>query len=195
MQILLEWFQANSAIAYSKIAHSFCQTNKGSLAVDQKHLDRELRCTSCSYHAVCSPGDMVRWLTNVGMLRRTSEPELALLAELFVSAGAKFVCPDCGARGLIVTELSDIAEDDEEAWGMARACEGCRKPIALERLEIFPDTRLCPICQAKDEAGELSNDDVEYCPKCGSLMEIRQSRATGITRFVMKCANASCRSR
>ncbi len=77
-------------------------------------------------------------------------------------------------------------EADDEAWGMARKCELCSGVIPAERIEIFPDTRLCVACQQRDERGEIAGA-AEYCARCGSIMTLRQSRGTGITRYEMVC--------
>lgn len=130
---------------------------------------------------------MLRWLRDVRQVRRDAEPEPELLAELFRVAAAKFTCPKCAAVGLVVRE---VAEEDNEAWGMARACEACKRPIPVERLEVFPDARLCTACQAQSDRGELTGP-AEYCPRCGSVMGVRQGGGAGVTRYVMSCP--SCR--
>jgi hypothetical protein len=147
----------------------------------------ELSCPACDYTAICSPAAMVEWLKGVRMLRRDGRPEPELIGELFRSAAGKYVCPKCGGRGLAVQAVD---EGDDEAWGMARACEGCGQPIARERLEALPETRVCAACQGRDERGEASGA-VEYCPKCGGVMEVRQTGGAGVTRYAMRCT--SCR--
>lgn len=131
---------------------------------------------------------MVEWLKRARMVRSDVVPELELLPELFRSAAGRLACPSCKAIGLTV---SDSAEEfDDEAWGMARKCESCQRPIPRERLEIFPNTRLCVACQGQSDRGE-SADVAEYCPRCGNLMQLKQVRR-GITRYVMTCPQ--CRS-
>jgi RNA polymerase-binding transcription factor DksA len=136
---------------------------------------------------VCGPAQMLDWLRSVKMVRRDAAPEPDLLPELFRAAAARFACPQCEAPGLSVGE-SDV--DDDEAWGMARKCESCGQPIAHERLEVFPDSQLCVACQAQSDRGAATGPS-EYCPRCGSIMTIGQSRR-GVTRYVMVCPN--CRS-
>jgi DNA-directed RNA polymerase subunit M/transcription elongation factor TFIIS len=41
-------------------------------------------------------------------------------------------------------------------------------------------------CQNGDEQGRDS-DAPQYCPKCGNLMTVRQSRGAGIARYVLAC--------
>jgi predicted RNA-binding Zn-ribbon protein involved in translation (DUF1610 family) len=125
---------------------------------------------------------MLEWLRRVKMARHGAAPEAELLAELFRAAAVRFVCRKCGAVGLSVSEAD---EGDDEAWGMARKCEGCGRPIARERLDVFPETRLCVECQRKIDAGETLAP-AEYCPRCGSVMTLRASRR-GVTRYVMAC--------
>jgi hypothetical protein len=84
--------------------------------------------------------------------------------------------------GLAVS-AADVGEDEE--WAMARSCEGCGRAIAYERLEVFPDTRLCVACQEQADRGEAADAD-QYCPRCGGLMKLGQSRR-GVTRYVMVC--------
>lgn len=130
---------------------------------------------------------MIEWLREAQMTRRGTAPEAELLGELFRAGAGRFACPQCGAVGLAV---EDAAVEDDEAWGMARKCDDCGKPIARERLEVFPDTRRCVSCQGRSDRGEATGPD-EYCPKCGSVMSMRQSRR-GVTRYVMSCPN--CRT-
>ena len=122
-------------------------------------------------------------------MRRGSDPALDLLTELFRSSSAKFACPKCGHAGLIVQDVPD--EEDDEAWGMARACEVCKAPIPKERLEALPDTRTCVRCQQQSDRGEGPRDE-QYCPRCGAIMTIRLARGPGITRYTQVCP--SCRS-
>jgi RNA polymerase-binding transcription factor DksA len=69
---------------------------------------------------------------------------------------------------------------------MARACQVCRRPIARARLEAFPDATLCVDCQGKAERGENSGP-AEYCPRCGNVMRLKQTRSSGVTRYVLAC--------
>jgi predicted RNA-binding Zn-ribbon protein involved in translation (DUF1610 family) len=125
---------------------------------------------------------MLRWLKSAGMVRRDTAPEPELLPELFRAAAAKFACPKCGRLGLVA---ADAGEDDDEAWGMARKCVECGQPIPRERLEVFPGATLCVECQGKSDRGEPTGE-AEYCPRCGSVMQLRQS-GRGVTRYVMAC--------
>ena len=126
---------------------------------------------------------MLGWLRQVKMVRRDTEPEPELIGELFRAAAGKFVCPECGTLGLAVTS---VPEESDEDWGMPRTCETCGKPIARERLDVFPATRLCVQCQGSEDRGETP-DAPEFCPRCGNLMTLGQSRSAGITRYVMTC--------
>jgi hypothetical protein len=125
---------------------------------------------------------MVDWLRRVKMARHRVAPEPELLGELFRAAAVRLVCPKCASVGLSVGAAD---EGDDEAWDMARKCEACERPIARERLEALPDARLCMECQRKADAGEPLAP-AEYCPRCGSVMTLRQSRR-GVTRYVMAC--------
>jgi hypothetical protein len=126
---------------------------------------------------------MIDWLRRAGMLRPRIEPEMELIGELFRVAAPRFACPDCGAMGLFVRAPR---EEDDEEWGMARQCEICKRPIARERLEALPDTRLCIDCQARSDRGKDSAA-AEYCPRCGTPMVVRPTRGAGITRYQLTC--------
>ena len=143
----------------------------------------ELACRSCGYTSVCGPGAMLDWLRKAKMVRRGVEPEPDLLAELLRAAAPKLHCPQCGAAGLVVRP---VAVENDEEWGMARACDACGRPIARDRLEVVPDATMCVDCQARADRGE-SATVAEYCPRCGNLMVVRQSRTAGVTRYVQAC--------
>src|SRR5262245_25052038 len=94
----------------------------------------ELRCPECGHRERCGGGAMIEWLRRARMVRPGAGPEPELVGELFRAAGPKLACPSCGRQGLIVEPL---AAEDDEGWGMARACEECGKPIPRERLEAL----------------------------------------------------------
>jgi DNA-directed RNA polymerase subunit M/transcription elongation factor TFIIS len=127
---------------------------------------------------------MIDWLRQAKMVRADVQPEADLLPELLRAALPKLACPRCGAAGLVIRP---VAEENDEDWGMARACEECGRPIASERLEVFPDARLCVACQANVDQGGLSGP-AEYCPRCGNLMTVRPTRTAGITRYAPACS-------
>lgn len=126
---------------------------------------------------------MAARLRAIGKLRRVAEPEIEVLAELFVAAAGGLPCEKCGKAGLVATGSSDEDAD----WGGSRPCEVCGKPIPAERLELFPHARVCVACQGRSESGQ-DFAEPEYCPKCGALMKVRQSRAGGVTRYIMSCS-------
>jgi len=145
----------------------------------------ELVCRSCQARTPFGLVEMDRMLRGLRLLRPEAKPDPEIVVELIKAAQPKLVCPYCGATGLAL-EASDELTD--EAWGMARKCEGCGKPIPVERLDVFPDTKLCMACQAGDERG-VSPDAPEYCPRCGTPMQARKSTRPGITRYEMACPN------
>jgi predicted RNA-binding Zn-ribbon protein involved in translation (DUF1610 family) len=125
---------------------------------------------------------MIHHLRGVGMVRRDVQPEPDLLGELFRASAGRFACSMCGAIGLIVERIDDL---DDEAWGMARQCEVCHRPIDRQRLEAVPDAVRCVACQVGAERGDAAAED--YCPKCGGLMVVRPTRGAGITRYQLRC--------
>ena len=144
----------------------------------------ELRCPACSAIISCDDKEMAARLRRVGKLRRAAEPELELLEELFKSAAGEWSCTACGGLGLTVRPA---AEEEDEQWGGSRPCEACGKPIPAERVELFPHIKVCVTCQGKSESGQDLSAP-EYCRRCGALMKMRQSRAGGVTRYVMTCS-------
>jgi hypothetical protein len=83
-----------------------------------------------------------------------------------------------------------VADDDDGDWQAAVLCEVCRQPIAAERLEALPGTNRCVACQGKAELAGVHDEEPEYCPYCGSLVEIRVSRGAGITRYRRFCTGS-----
>lgn len=146
----------------------------------------DLRCPHCGWSIRCGAEGMLQWLQTAGKLRRAKEPPLELLVELFTTAAAQFRCPQCHQAGLAAAR--HVEEDDDQAWGMARRCAGCAEMISVERLEIFPDERLCARCKAAgvDPSGPA---EVEYCERCGGLLVMRQARGAGVARYVMSCSD------
>jgi predicted RNA-binding Zn-ribbon protein involved in translation (DUF1610 family) len=126
---------------------------------------------------------MVELLRAQRLVKSTSDIETDMLVELFRSSAGKFRCAECGHVGLLATAAADL---DDEAWGEARKCESCGAVIPAERLEVFPETRLCVDCQQRDESGEIAGE-AEYCPRCGAVMMLERSRVIGITRYLMIC--------
>ena len=127
---------------------------------------------------------MLVHLRRAGLLRREKEPDAALVRELFQNTAARFTCALCGHAGLTVGPAQDDLDDED--WGMGRPCETCGKPIPAERLELFPQTRLCVPCQQADETGQTKREE-EYCPRCGSIMQVRPSRGRGLTGYALIC--------
>lgn len=122
----------------------------------------------------------------IGLLRREPDPDDDVLATLLVDAAPRMTCPLCKEKQL-VAKPPDAMADDEADWQTAVLCEVCRQPIAPERLDAVPGTKRCAACQGKFEAGRLLDDEPEYCPHCGAMVELRVSRGGGITRYKRFC--------
>jgi len=127
---------------------------------------------------------MADWLRRARRLKREKDPEPGFVVELFKSAAGRFSCLECGAVGL----QAGTPREDEEDWGVSRPCEVCGRPVGAERLEIFPDTRVCASCKQKEERNGPSAEP-EYCPRCGGLMHVQPSRRAGISRYVFVCSD------
>jgi hypothetical protein len=138
---------------------------------------------------VCGANDAASRLRLIGLLRREKDPDEDALAELLIDAAPRMTCPGCRAKGTLrATPSEALPEDWEDGnWQAAVLCEICRQPIPFERLEALPGSRRCVDCQGKAETGSLAEDEPEYCPKCGALVELRVSRGTGITRYKRCC--------
>jgi hypothetical protein len=147
----------------------------------------ELFCRSCKARTPFGLIEMDRMLRGLRLPRPDAQPDPDIVVELIKVAQPRLTCPYCGHQGL---SLESTAGDSDENWGMARTCESCGKAIPAERIEVFPDTKLCMRCQSGEERGQ-SRDAPEYCPHCGTPMQLRQSTRPGITRYEMNCP--SCR--
>ncbi|MEX2137685.1 MAG: TraR/DksA C4-type zinc finger protein [Pirellulales bacterium] len=126
---------------------------------------------------------MTDWLLRHRLIKSMSDIDTDMLAELFRTSAGRFTCPQCHHAALLASPAEPL---DDEAWGESRKCDSCGVPIPPERVEIFPETRLCVACQNRDELGELTGP-AEYCPHCGSAMVLKRSGGSGITRYVMTC--------
>jgi hypothetical protein len=147
----------------------------------------ELTCRNCGWRTVCGPSDATSRLRLIGLLRRETDPDDAVIAELLLQAAPRMTCPICKEKRL-VAKPSDLADEDAD-WQTAVLCEVCRKPIDPERLEAIAVTKRCTACQGKAEAGQLA-EEPDYCPHCGALTEVRVSRGGGITRYKRFCTGA-----
>jgi DNA-directed RNA polymerase subunit M/transcription elongation factor TFIIS len=148
----------------------------------------DLVCPACQRRETLSPDQLLARLRNAGALRRATAPEADEIAELAQVHAARMTCDDCGHLGLSLQE--PLIEEDDEDWGDPKPCERCGALIPAERLELFPNTTLCVKCQQSSERGE-DTGAVEYCPRCGNILQLRKSRGDGIARYVMECP--SCR--
>jgi hypothetical protein len=151
----------------------------------------ELQCRRCGWRTVCGPTEAADRLRLLGLLRREPKPDDELVAALLVEAAPRMTCPVCKEKTLCAAP----ADSDESGdWQAAVLCRMCGKPVAPERLEAVPGAARCAACQEKAETGKLVDVEPEYCPYCGALVELRVSRATGITRYKRFCTgNPPCR--
>ncbi len=149
-------------------------------------------CLSCDFQQYWGIEAIARALIQIGKLRPTAEFHPDIFCELFQAHSGKIPCPVCRECGLSVRE----ATGEEITWDDAVRCEDCGKEIPAERLEAVPGTTLCVACLKKQETGERSPDQIEYCPRCGSPMELRPDRSGGITRYVSTCTGSpGCRGK
>ncbi len=150
-----------------------------------------LRCRHCGQREDQTLETVYEQLRALGFLRRGGEPSLELTLELArdaIEQGRWGSCPSCGTSGLGITTEADAAEDGS-LWNDARHCEECKAIIPAERIEVFPQTKLCSKCQNQVETGSARNDH-EYCPYCGEIMQLRAATTPGAT-YRLYCP--SCR--
>jgi Zn finger protein HypA/HybF involved in hydrogenase expression len=147
----------------------------------------ELACHGCGWRTVCGRADAIGRLRLVGQLRREREPEDELVAALLVESAPQMTCPVCKEKRLQATPTDADADAADGDWQAATLCEVCREPIPPERLEALPGALRCVACQEKSESADATDESREYCPHCGSLVELRVSGGGGITRYRRFC--------
>jgi hypothetical protein len=143
----------------------------------------ELICSACGAREVIGPLQMLERLSAARLLKPTNEPDWEIVCELFRSCANVRLCVQCGSGAVALEPYVDVQDDD---WGEVRGCERCGATIPPERLEVFPDTRLCVACQGQRDRG-AEEGEPEYCPRCGAIMRLQLSRAAGLSRYVMRC--------
>ena len=149
-----------------------------------------LRCPFCNHRTVCDKLQLAQRLRSMGMLKRDSSPNWKFVLALLESVADTMACEECLKPGLIISLLDT---GDDEDWGQARKCLGCNTPIAPERLEIFPNTELCPACQTREENGEAVGTDIDYCSKCGDILTVKRAPGSGVARYVVRCPSCGQR--
>lgn len=147
----------------------------------------ELRCAGCGNRLLVGVAQMVEHLRHVGVFKRQKDPAPQLVRELYTQQIPLLACSVCGQVGY---DQHSPDEFDDEQWGQDRKCEVCKQVIPAERLEVFPDSRRCTACQQSADQGE-DTAEIEYCPRCGGIMELRLRGGAGITGYAMRCS--SCR--
>lgn len=153
----------------------------------------ELTCRKCGWRTVCGRDDAVARLRLIGLLRRDKEPADDLVATLLVDAAPRMTCPICKEKKLHARP-HEVDDSDAADWPDVALCEICRQPIPPERLEAIPNAKRCAACAAKAESGALPEVEPDYCPRCGAPIDVRPTRAGGITRYKRVCTgNPPCR--
>lgn len=140
-----------------------------------------LKCRSCGKEEFVGLTGSVQRLADLGMLRRQKEPDAELILELLSSAVSRMTCRACEATGLELV----AAETWDDHFPTAKTCEHCGESILADRLEVFPDAKLCTNCQRREELGDSSEEET-FCPKCGSIMQVREVRRV-ISQYQLVC--------
>jgi DNA-directed RNA polymerase subunit M/transcription elongation factor TFIIS len=144
-----------------------------------------LRCSACGHCEQSDSQALISRLQGAGLLKRATRAEqkdVPYLLALAQTVSDRWPCPACGAGGLTVEEAEGPADDFERG----QLCAACGNGIPAERMELFPDATLCTACQAIVDRGGSPNTQ-EYCPRCGSLMQIRAGRGSGVARYALVC--------
>lgn len=142
-------------------------------------------CPACRHSEPSGSETLVARLQAAGLLRRAGKDErndVAFLLALAESAADRWNCPACGATGFSVAS----EEDFQDGLAAAKSCAACGKSMPQERLELFPDATLCVQCQGAVDRGGAP-DTQEYCPRCGTRMQVRAARAAGLSRYALVC--------
>jgi len=154
-------------------------------------LSVQLECLDCGWWTLCGEAEIVRRLRKLGLFRRATNPPEELVREVLASHGARLACDRCRKTGLVVR--LDMDQSDRGEWEQVVVCEICRAPIPPERLAAKPHAARCVACQDTADRGRLFVEP-DYCPKCGSPLELRVSRGGGVTRYKLWCTgNPRCR--
>lgn len=140
-----------------------------------------LHCHGCAEEKRLTDPQVLELLQNRGMLKRDNDADSALLRELLNSVANSLPCNECGGLGLLVKD--DWSDD----WSDEVVCEGCKATIDPDRLEVFPDTKFCPKCQADHEAGGMPGQETEYCLRCGGVMKLTKRGGSGTAGYQMAC--------
>ena len=110
---------------------------------------RKIECLKCGWSTFLDTEGVFQWLVKHGVFGPNHDLEDEILYELFYGNAAKYRCPDCYAAELEISTVIDDFSDVEP-----RRCRGCA--------DVIPPGR----------RGENLDLNVEYCPVCGSVMEL-----------------------
>lgn len=149
-----------------------------------------LYCRRCGTTQPIGRSEKISLLRPAGKLRRQTQPDPEIVEALFQAELPRLACPGCGEASLALRDDADD-EVDPEAWGEARRCNACGKPIHPDRLEILPETRQCSECAAAGKTGEA--DEREFCPRCGSELRLTSVRSGGLARYAPQCTGCGYR--
>lgn len=142
-------------------------------------------CPHCGRRSVAGASDRLRLLQSAGHLKRMKDPASPLIPELLKTFLPTIACSQCNKVGLRIVAHK---EDFDDTWfGVQPKCESCKSEISKERLEIFPNAKLCVKCQGKTESNPAdSNQTEDSCPKCGQWL-VTSRRRSSVQAFAVHC--------
>lgn len=154
----------------------------------RRNMTMKVCCPECRWEQMLDLSLKISLLKAVGFFRRDKSPVPEIVDQLYKEKQTDLFCPQCGELGLRSFEPSrtdQSIEEDDAQWGGSRKCIGCGTKIPSLRLEILPDTQQCTQCAA---SGRTSmEDEREFCPKCGSQLQLEAIRNRGLARYEMRC--------
>ena len=159
-----------------------------SLFVDESALV-SLACPACEFRETRTFADVVECLRQNGRLRREAKPIWDFGVPLWNLETAASLCPECGESTLVLEPFVNQGDWDD---GVVR-CEACRQVISEERLEIFPETKVCSTCKSASEHSAPEVSDEGFCPNCGNYLETILS-STHLARYRQRCQKCGYRS-
>ena len=148
-----------------------------------------LECSACEFRETRVFADVFKCLRQNSRLRREAKPSWDFVVQLWNLEPSASLCAECGESTLVLQPFINQGGWDDEVV----RCEGCRQVIAQERLEIFPETRVCYKCQSALEQPTSQISDQGFCPSCENYLETILA-SSHLARYRQRCQKCGFRS-